>query len=400
MRRAIFLFIILVIAIILGVLIAQDPGYLLMTYQDWTLEMPLWLAAVATVLAIGLIYFIFSLIHWIVRIPYRLHHYLKKRALCKANKQTSNALVALAQGNWYRAEQQFTKGLTASTIPLVNYLGAAKAAQQQKNYIRRDTYLQQAQAIMPNDFAVLEIAKSQLQLENHQYEQALVILQPLAKALRAHKHPYIFKLLTVTLLQLEKWYQLRRLLKQLSRYQIFPQSKLRELEFKTYQGILTEAINHKKLSAIEQTWQDSPHTIRQSPLTLALYVKKLIAENAMTKAEATLSKALHKQWDDELIKLYGSLTGLGTKKQLAKAEKWFKAKPNNAPLLFALGKLCLQSKLWGKARHYLEQCVAVKPNSIYFAELAKLLEQMGEKELAYAAYRDGLNAAIKVHPLA
>ena len=51
MKRLIIYLIILVAAVWLGLKIAEDPGYALFAYQRWTVEMPLWLAALGIIFA-------------------------------------------------------------------------------------------------------------------------------------------------------------------------------------------------------------------------------------------------------------------------------------------------------------------------------------------------------------
>jgi len=58
-----------------------------------------------------------------------------------------------------------------------------------------------------------------------------------------------------------------------------------------------------------------------------------------------------------------------------------------------LGRLCLRSRLWGKARSYLETSIGVQPSPEAYQELGLLLEQMGELEQAMVHYRAGLELA-------
>jgi len=92
-----------------------------------------------------------------------------------------------------------------------------------------------------------------------------------------------------------------------------------------------------------------------------------------------------------LIDLYGLAIGAEPNKQLTRAEKWLSAHPDHAGLLLTLGRLCLQQQLWGKARSYLEKSVTVMPTRENCLALAKLLEQLGERDLALKYYREGLS---------
>jgi HemY protein len=59
-------------------------------------------------------------------------------------------------------------------------------------------------------------------------------------------------------------------------------------------------------------------------------------------------------------------------------------------LLLTLARLCLQAKLWGKARSYLEESIAILPKVAAYQELGLLLEQLGEPDKALECFRTGL----------
>jgi HemY protein len=58
-------------------------------------------------------------------------------------------------------------------------------------------------------------------------------------------------------------------------------------------------------------------------------------------------------------------------RQLQTAEGWLKEHPADPSLLLTLGRLCLQTSLWGKARDYLESSLRLQRNPEACAELAR-----------------------------
>jgi HemY protein len=77
-------------------------------------------------------------------------------------------------------------------------------------------------------------------------------------------------------------------------------------------------------------------------------------------------------------------------KQLQTAESWLKNHTDDAGLLLTLGRLCLQSSLWGKARDYLESSLRLQRNPEACAELARLLAQLGETDRSNQLFQEGL----------
>jgi HemY protein len=82
------------------------------------------------------------------------------------------------------------------------------------------------------------------------------------------------------------------------------------------------------------------------------------------------------------------------RRHLERAERWLQQHPGDPVLLLALGQLCMQQALWGKARSYLEASLAVEPTHTAYVEFGKLLEHMGEPEEASRVYRHGLELAL------
>ncbi|MNG33182.1 hypothetical protein D3C84_1193740 [compost metagenome] len=72
------------------------------------------------------------------------------------------------------------------------------------------------------------------------------------------------------------------------------------------------------------------------------------------------------------------------------AESWLKPRPDDAQLLLTLGRLCLNNKLWGKAREYLEASLRSQRSAETCAELARLLAHMGEVERSNQLFQEGV----------
>ena len=107
-------------------------------------------------------------------------------------------------------------------------------------------------------------------------------------------------------------------------------------------------------------------------------------------AENLLFDVIRQDWDNSYVTRYGLLKTSYPEKQLERAEVWLKQYGSSPALYLCLGRLCLRNQLWGKARAYLQQCLDLEENADACAELAKLLEYLGEKEEALIFYRRGL----------
>jgi HemY protein len=275
-----------------------------------------------------------------------------------------------------------------SDTPLLNYLAAAKAAQQQGAHERRNRYLKLAHQSTPSADVAVGLTQAELQLSHEQLEQALATLQHL-QGIAPH-HVYVLKLLKDLYLRLEDWTELQRLLPELGKRKVIEAEDLRALEVLVYRKILERAELDPEPERLLLIWGGIPKKIRKEGELIADYAQRLMERDRGEVAEPLLRESLQQQWDDRLAEIYGRVEGEDGAKQLAVAESWLKKRPENPVLLLALGRLSLRSQLWGKARSYLEASIGAIPSAEAYRELAQLLERMGEKEAAMEYYRAGL----------
>lgn len=120
------------------------------------------------------------------------------------------------------------------------------------------------------------------------------------------------------------------------------------------------------------------------------YADQLRRLGAEAQAEEVLRSALKREYNSHLARLYGLVRGTDPLKQLQAAEGWLKHHPADPSLLLSLGRICLQGRLWGKARDYLESSLRMERNPETCAELARLLGQLGETDRSNQLFQEGL----------
>jgi len=109
------------------------------------------------------------------------------------------------------------------------------------------------------------------------------------------------------------------------------------------------------------------------------------------QAEPVLRDPLKSNWSESTLVLYSKLYVVIDNQQLEQVESWLQEHQHSAHLLLALGKLCLNKKLWGKARNHLEASLSIHAMPETYLKLAQLLEQhMDEAKQAQTYYRQGL----------
>ena len=273
-------------------------------------------------------------------------------------------------------------------MPLLNYLSAAKAAQKQNSPERRDHYLSLAHKSMPDaDFSV-KLTQAELQFAHGQNEQALATLVHLHNL--SPKHPHIMVLLTKIYQDVKSWNDLKNLLPQLHKHKVFPEKNLLQIEKQTYEELIKQSDWSNDFDKLQQLWQNISRELKKDPDLISIYCNKLIELNQNDEAEHILRNNLRKEWNPELIKLYGLVKSSQLEKQLLFAESLSKDHDNNPLLLLTLGRLCMYSDLWGKARAYLEASVGNKELVETYKELGLLMEYLNEPKLAAEYFKKGL----------
>ncbi len=382
----------LLAAVGISVLLKDETGYVMLTWGEWTIETSL-------ALFILLLLVLFAIAYLAVRALIRLWQVPRTTAKWsverRKKKNLSNIVkghVELAEGQWQAAEKHLLKHVQHSDTPLLNYLGAAQAAQQQGAIERRDQYLQLAYKEDKKAALAVQLTQAELQLAEGNPEQAQKTLAYLKEV--APKHPRVLALLAQVYRDLERWDKLRELLPVLRRRHIFTEEDLKTLEQQTFLGILDRAVGSDDEKALREAWNSLPKDARSNPVLVARYASTLAKHKLGDEAEAVLRSALRKQWAPELVRLYGDIEGANAERQLSIAESWLQAHPKDADLLLTLGKLALRDQEWNKAKSYLESTLSVTPNAEACQLLAGLLEQQGDRERAVEYYREGMRLAL------
>ena len=162
MITAILLLLLFLVAIVLVQTAIDDPGYVLISRAPHEIEISLSLFLLALFVLIISSYIILRLTIRLLHAPRDIGRWHGRRNVQLARKATLDGYARLIEGDWHAAEKTLTARLIHSTTPLLDYLGAAYAAQQQGNATARDNYLDCAQALDPAHSEAIDITRARL----------------------------------------------------------------------------------------------------------------------------------------------------------------------------------------------------------------------------------------------
>lgn len=388
MKLLAFVIVILFAATGLTLFAVENPGYALLARSPWSVEMPLTLFVILLLVLIAITYFVIYGLVRIYRIPRDVARWRTLRHNRRAQESLNQGLLRLAEGNWVEAEKGLLSDLRFNDQPLLNYLGAALAAQGQNDPEKRNEYLSLAHQHGRSRDLAIGMMQAYLHHLAHQQEQALAILTHLRVSFP--EHPQLLRLLASVYRELKDWTSLANLTPQLRRARVFPPSELEAIELQASRELLMLPLPSGSMAVLEKAWRHVPEHLHHHPALIEIYAHHLIRQHEADKAEAVLRDAIIRSWNENLVQLYGRVRSRDIAVQFEAAQSWLGMHQNSAGLHLALGRLAQQSKLKAKAKEHFEKALTLRESPEVYLELAALLEQSGLTDQAREYYRRGL----------
>lgn len=372
----------LVAAAFVAHFLLQDPGYVVINFRNYVIEMSV------PVLLAGIMLIVFTawLVVKIVKAPRRLGEAAGRYRSGRAGARLTRGVIEIAEGNFARGEKLLARTAASSDAPLLNYLQAARAAHLMGRDDRRDDWLRQAYENAPEAESAVLLTQAELQLDQRQYEQALATLRMLEE--KSPNHSHALSLLGRLYYRLEDWDALGALLPRLRKYGRLESATLENWAVRVHREALERATDAESL---DRAWNEVPKNLKQEIALLEAWYAGLVRTKQHDRAEKALAADLKREWRPPLVRLFGMVESSQPGKQLNRAEGWLQSHPDDVELLLAAARLCLRNELWGKARSYLETVISLRPTPEAYQEYGRLLARMGEQDAAADAYRAGLS---------
>jgi HemY protein len=397
-RFYVILFLVIAAMVGLGVAVAKHPGYVLIDYPHvFRYESGLWSTLLALLVLALLVFVVYLLVSVLATSGRVVNPWSRRNRSRRVQAAIEQGQLDLAEGRWSSAQTHLERAAEHERQPLLYYLGAARAANELGHYEACDQLLERALERQPNAELAIALSHAQLQMDRGDSDGALQTLEVMHE-----RHPHNVQVLR----QLQRAHQQRgdwsavvRLLPQLRKDKALPAAELAELERRAWGENLSLAAyaesdpagsSEQGLAALERAWQQLSSAQRQEPALVLAYAEQLRQLGAHAAAEEVLRTAQKRQYDAHLARLYGLVNGSDPARQLQTAEGWLKQHPEDPGLLLTLGRLCLQNRLWGKARDYLETSLRFQRSPETCAELARLLAQLGDTERSNLLFQEGL----------
>lgn len=394
MKGALWLLALFMIAVAVTIAAAYNSGYVLIVAPPYRIELSLNLLVLLLLAIISMGYLGMRLIAFTARLPAELSELRTRRRREKALEGTLDGLKAFFERRYAKAEKSAAAVLKmedSAPFSAINAIVAARSAHGLRNYSRRDEFIAEAETSAPQEVALRLMTQAELLLDEHRSEEALEMLHHLPSD-ELRRHTGALKLALEAQQNIGNWDAVLELIGQLEQRDGAEISLIKQLRCRAHiENLRSRMLNPQ---ALKEYWESLSPSEKKDGKVAAAAARAFSATGGCALVHHLVEQGLESQWDSELVKLYAECVGSDLLRQIERAEAWLEAHPGDASLLLALGKLCAQAELWGKAQSYLEASLSVKAGYAAHLALGRLNEKLGQPELARNHYGRGLELAV------
>ena len=357
---------------------AHNPGYVLLVYPPYRIELSLTLFVVLLLLAFVSGYGLVRLTVGVLGMPAYVRNFRSDLAQAKARKLLDEELGAFFEGRYADSEKAANRAMELGESSTLHSIIAARSAHELHEFKKRDAYMSAAEGKTIGDTSMRLMTSGKFLLDQRDPRGALAALQELRdKGVKDHIGALSLELKAHRLAG--NWDDVLNVLYQLEKRDGIDETMASQFRQQAWLGKIRQ---QKDLAGVKACLKNMPADFKRRSRIAAAAARALIQYGGDSLAQQLLTDSLNAQWDSELVALYGDCLSGDVVAQIEQAEKWLALHSQDAGLLLALGKLCLHQKLWGKAQNYLDASNSISPSHAAYTALGQLAERLGKSDVA------------------
>jgi len=377
--RNLLLWIVLALAgaLLAQLLLAQDPGYVLVRWRgyDYTTTV---IKGAALLFAVA---FVLWLLWTLLTLPLRAWG---RHRDTRARARVGEGFDTLHQGHYARAEKLLAQAAEDERVEAAARIGASEAALARGDADAARAHLDGFGERHPASRA---IAAAELALHEQRPTDALVALDaPAAQPLP----PRGLALRAEALATSGQAAQAYGLLGALRQQHAWPEAMLAERELHWAEAALHEAPD---ANALAERWDALPKTLKAEPAVVGAYAGRAAAFGWDEAALRSIEQALDARWDEALATRYGLLPVGRIEQRRDSAVRWLKAHPASPALPLTLARLSLAGGDWPRAEGELHRALAQGGGAEAWETLGDGYAGAGDDARARQCYANALAAA-------
>jgi HemY protein len=377
-----------VLAVALAI-VAHNPGYVLLVYPPFRIELSLTLFVALWLLVFVSGYGLVRLIVGVLQLPAFVRNFHLDRTRSKAHKLLDEELGAFFEGRYADSEKAADRAMELGDKSTIHPIIAARSAHELREFKKRDAYLSAADGKTVGDTSMRLMTTGKFRLDQRDPQGALGAMQELRDiGVKGHLGALSLELKAHQLAG--NWDEVLNVLYQLEKRAGIDATLASQLRQQAWQG---KILQQKDLAGLTTCIRNMPADIKRRSRIAAVAARALNRYGGGSLAQQLLADSLNAQWDSELVVLYGDCLSSDVVAQIEQAEKWLTVHSHDAGLLLALGKLCLHQRLWGKAQSYLDASNSISPSHAAYAALGQLAELLGKSDEALRCHQSAMALA-------
>lgn len=384
---ALFLLLALAIGAALAMIMASDPGYVLVSYGGVSLEASLWVAICGGLSFLAVVFGVALLAGRLARGGNSIAAWVRGRRATTRRLQALRGTILLAEGRWREALRVLAVAADQSDATLAALFGAARAANALGDFQQRDGLLARAAEAVPEAALAAGLTRAELQQAAGQWRESVATLNALRP--RAPRHALLLQRLFDAHRELDEPEAAAELAADLSAADL-PTSAREEVRLAAWRARLAKDAGD--VGSARAAWRAMPRALRDNEALVLDYVNVLAANGDHERAEAVLRGALKSEWREALVLRYATIGGDVAKRRKV-AGKWMKSHPGDAALLFVLGRLAAAAGDATAAESHLQASVQLATAPAPLVELARLRAAGGDAQAANAYFDRAAQAA-------
>ena len=388
--RFLFWFLLLaVVAVVVALAVKLNAGYAMLVAPPYRVELSLNLFLVLLVGGFFALYFLIRVITRTIQVPRSVRVWRRQQKLERARAKQDGAVVALLEGRYGKARQQAEEALAIPGSSGLNAIVAARAALDVRDFEGAEALLKRPDA-QASSLAVPRLMLSaESSLEQGEPRDALRVLNKLRK--EAGMHTAALRLELRALQAAAQWTDIPPLLDQLVRRKVFDAGQAEYVRVSA-QSEQLKLLAHDA-AGLRDYWARLSEATRTHPKIARAAARSFMQLGGEREAADILKQSLDREWDSDLVELYGECHLSDATRQLEQAERWLPSHNQDAVLLRVLGTLCQRQQLWGKAQTYLEASLGVDNTWRAHLALGEMLGRLGRDAEANAHFVAALKLA-------
>jgi HemY protein len=371
-------------AAVAATLLSHQAGYVLLVYPPYRVEMSLVLFVFALFAAFVASYFLIRVVSSTLQLPQQVRHFRAERAQSKGRASMLEALTAFFEGRYAAAEKAAVHAMESGDTSGINSIIAARAANELREFERRDAYLAEAQGKTVGEQTMRLMTQAEFQLDQKQPQSALSSLKALNDT-GIRKHIGALGLELKAQQQSRNWDAVLDVANQLEKRNAINITLSTQMRQQAWMEKLKAAAHDGAL--LRSVLKEMPSAFKANNKIAAQAARAYIQLGDAAVARNLLTESLNREWNSELVTLFGDCLQGSVIPQIDQAERWLPTHHDDAGLLLALGKLCVHQELWGKAQNYLDASVSIAPSREAYLTLAKLAERLQKPDNATRYYQ-------------